>query len=535
MSRNSLLPSANALAVQDLLQLAEAGKLRIPRFQRRFKWDQADVINLLDSVLHGYPIGTLLFWEKDAPAQRVTLGPVEVDAPVDAAALFVLDGQQRIAALVGALLLPPSQAAAHPLFNILFDLEAGVFVSGPAELDARDQKIPVAYLRDVGRVLEWFELHAVTRDRHRQAQSLIAALLGYRVNVYTFQGADEDVARKIFNRLNHTGKALSLAEVFTGAQPSHEADDLGSVCAQLRDYGYGQLKEHHLLKAVMVAEGHNVAATETVAPVVDAAASGALARVKPAVVRAAAFVLECDFQAVHMLRFDALFVALVRFFHRYPDPHPRNLVLLRRWLWRAFCSESFGGDVRNPLRVLLAGGQAEPEDDFVARLLSSVSKKAPAAMVSGRYDARSGPDRAVLLACAWHLCNAGETWRAIIAQRVRGNLVQLPRLTDEVPRRLDSVANHTLWCPPEAESWEDWATSGSGGVDLVLHQLSTGVVDLLRLGKGQEAVELRAQILEKTAQAFVAGRAEWEQEDRPPLRLTGVPGDNNDDGGSSAA
>ena len=71
MSRNGLLPTANALALQDLLQLAKAGKLRIPRFQRRFKWDQADVINLLDSVLHGYPSGTLLF----SPATAPTLPP----------------------------------------------------------------------------------------------------------------------------------------------------------------------------------------------------------------------------------------------------------------------------------------------------------------------------------------------------------------------------------------------------------------------------------------------------------------------------
>jgi len=59
-------PDAIILSIDDLLRDAKSGKIKIPIFQREFKWDANDRIKLLDSVYRGYPIGSLLFWEKKA-------------------------------------------------------------------------------------------------------------------------------------------------------------------------------------------------------------------------------------------------------------------------------------------------------------------------------------------------------------------------------------------------------------------------------------------------------------------------------------
>jgi uncharacterized protein with ParB-like and HNH nuclease domain len=64
----------------DLVTEVKRGSLRIPPFQRGFKWESSDAIALFDSLLRGFPIGNLLFWRRPAPAATVRVGPIEIDA-----------------------------------------------------------------------------------------------------------------------------------------------------------------------------------------------------------------------------------------------------------------------------------------------------------------------------------------------------------------------------------------------------------------------------------------------------------------------
>lgn len=104
------------------------GELRIPTFQRPFRWRRRHVLDLLDSVYRGYPIGELLFSRQSAPAQTdLEFGPYRVDAPAVSEAWFVVDGQQRITALVGAL-MHPQPIPRTSVCAAWFDLEAERFV-----------------------------------------------------------------------------------------------------------------------------------------------------------------------------------------------------------------------------------------------------------------------------------------------------------------------------------------------------------------------------------------------------------------------
>ena len=109
----------------DLVRDIRRGLLRIPPFQRGFKWQSGDVISLFDSIVRGYPIGNLLLWQRSAPAQHLHVGPVEVDAPEVDVAYWVVDGQQRITSLVGALAAPEDTADSR--FRVHLDLENGTF------------------------------------------------------------------------------------------------------------------------------------------------------------------------------------------------------------------------------------------------------------------------------------------------------------------------------------------------------------------------------------------------------------------------
>lgn len=86
-------------------------QIYLPHIQRPFVWGEEQVRKLLDSLLRGYPIQTLLFWrtKDEIKARRfmdIVSGDVDLHTLYDAYAsqegherLFVLDGQQRLQGL----------------------------------------------------------------------------------------------------------------------------------------------------------------------------------------------------------------------------------------------------------------------------------------------------------------------------------------------------------------------------------------------------------------------------------------------------
>lgn len=100
--------------------LAKAGKgedatLLIPDLQRPYIWDPTQVVALVDSLIRGWPFGTLLTWtvKTDDPARglarsfwrvvdRTAKGDGELISPMNPPATFqmVLDGQQRVQSLL---------------------------------------------------------------------------------------------------------------------------------------------------------------------------------------------------------------------------------------------------------------------------------------------------------------------------------------------------------------------------------------------------------------------------------------------------
>lgn len=82
--------------VETLLTWVKSGEIAIPEIQRPFVWDATKVRNLLDSLYHGYPIGYLIAWRN--PTVRLK------DGTLSAGKRILIDGQQRVTALMAALL-----------------------------------------------------------------------------------------------------------------------------------------------------------------------------------------------------------------------------------------------------------------------------------------------------------------------------------------------------------------------------------------------------------------------------------------------
>ncbi len=109
---------------RSLVDDAYSGKLRLPEFQRDWKWTRAKVLRLFDSVRKDYPIGGFLTLETSDLnlSPRLFEGVEEGQSDIGA---YVLDGQQRITA---GLMLYYGIGKSHYFLDLkgLWDLAADV-------------------------------------------------------------------------------------------------------------------------------------------------------------------------------------------------------------------------------------------------------------------------------------------------------------------------------------------------------------------------------------------------------------------------
>lgn len=82
--------------IETLLTWVKSGEIAIPEIQRPFVWEASKVRNLLDSLYQGYPVGYLIAWRN--PTVRLK------DGTASAGKRILIDGQQRVTALMAALL-----------------------------------------------------------------------------------------------------------------------------------------------------------------------------------------------------------------------------------------------------------------------------------------------------------------------------------------------------------------------------------------------------------------------------------------------
>lgn len=88
----------------DLLRQCRSGLIQIPEFQREWVWTEDRVRGLLDSVIRGYPIGTLMILDAGSDANfeyRPIAGRSLVDE-LENPKFLLMDGQQRITSLYQA-------------------------------------------------------------------------------------------------------------------------------------------------------------------------------------------------------------------------------------------------------------------------------------------------------------------------------------------------------------------------------------------------------------------------------------------------
>jgi len=83
-------------AIDTFFTWIKTNEIAIPEIQRPFVWDATQVRDLLDSLLKGYPVGYLISWKNPNVHLK--------DGSISTGKRILIDGQQRVTALMAAIL-----------------------------------------------------------------------------------------------------------------------------------------------------------------------------------------------------------------------------------------------------------------------------------------------------------------------------------------------------------------------------------------------------------------------------------------------
>ncbi len=200
--------------IETILTWVKSGEIAIPEIQRPFVWEATKVRNLLDSLYQGYPVGYLIAWRNHTVKLK--------DGTTSAGKRILIDGQQRVTALMASLLgievLNDDYETVQ--IRIAFNPQEQSFeVSNPAI-----RKNP-AWLPDVAKVFDpaasVFQLvsdYCAANDGTSQNEvfKVIEKLRGIVHNhvgiIELSENLDIETVTEIFIRVNSAGSPLSQAD-----------------------------------------------------------------------------------------------------------------------------------------------------------------------------------------------------------------------------------------------------------------------------------------------------------------------------------
>lgn len=208
------------MKIRTILDQIDLGAMALPEFQRGYVWNRDQVRNLMHSLYHRHPVGSLLVWvtkTENANARGdgpITPGWVEL----------LLDGQQRMTSLYGLIQGKPPKffdGNSQAFTDLYFNLESEVFeFYGPVKMKDDPRWISVTELMRSGMGPFLGRIYAdpalqPQADTFVNRLNAIHGVHDIELHIERVTGDDKtvDVVVDIFNRVNSGGTKLSKGDL----------------------------------------------------------------------------------------------------------------------------------------------------------------------------------------------------------------------------------------------------------------------------------------------------------------------------------
>jgi hypothetical protein len=543
-------PNAITYPLEDLVEKVINGGVRIPEFQRRFRWQWEDVKRLMESIVRGYPIGSVLLWSRPAEDQILNLGALHIHAHKSDSALWVVDGQQRLTSLANAL---SKEGFNDSRFGISYNLVRQVFVRPHRE---QLHVIDLPTLFDLQALLRWFSIHQESIDYFEEATKIAKAIRQYSIPAYIVDQEDELILRDIFDRINNYGKRMTTAEVFSalhgGSDDKTKPQQLADISLDIEaEHSFGNIDEDTILRSILARRGANVArdiraefsTRGSSREFPNETAREAYSEGKRALSKAVRFLKEtAGVPHFSFLSYRYLLVVLTRFFSYHQKPSPRNIDLLKRWFWRASIAgpTMFKGWTQAS-RILSSQIRPTSEVDSVQNLLRSIPTEGAYSTVTQRFKSTSSSTR-IILCALWSskprsFTDGRQYEQEDLGRRLEGNQTPGPILPTIVPSgEPNQIANRFIFLsevpielardiiinrpPTMAEpSWHKLLHS---------HCIDEAMVEYLLRDDIEAFIDLRKKSISILADTFIESMTGLTFEDTPPLASLIIDEDESD-------
>jgi hypothetical protein len=243
--------------IAEIVKLVKDGQMAIPMFQREFVWGRGDIVDLFESILRGYYVGSILLWAVDGDPD-LKVEPI-YGTPIPEEKLkpryIVLDGQQRISSIYYGTMAPNLRLWNTTRPYVFFvDLKKllmidklgesiNLVVSLPRNMAERRSLMtregqfsnwyfPIFEFQNFHEWLDDFEefLQSRLSDQHEQVREVRKRLREYLRQVWEkFEipiiKLPQDMSlvdvAKIFEKLNSTGVVLTVFDLLNARMVKH--------------------------------------------------------------------------------------------------------------------------------------------------------------------------------------------------------------------------------------------------------------------------------------------------------------------------
>ncbi|WP_027393524.1 GmrSD restriction endonuclease domain-containing protein [Aquimarina latercula] len=341
-----------------LLTEIETGQIKIPQFQRHFVWDLSSSAKLIDSILKGYPIGTLIYWRTNERLRAVRdIGNIELPEPKKGEFVnYVLDGQQRITSLFASLkgeIIIRENGKQEDFSNIYIDLEAKdddeIVIIEIAEKEEYSF-VKLTDLMNQGRRFfnDFPEKYDDVIDKYREI------LQSYQFKGINLKAAEIDVATEVFTRLNVGGRDLTLFEIMVAKtyDPNREFDlyeSFQGLRSELAQSKYDTLSASSILQLISLLIKRECK-RKTILKLGKEEFIDTWYKAVECVKGAVDFFRSYGIPVSKLLPYNALIVPFGYFFYHHPiNPTGQTLKLLEDFFWRVSLGFRYSSAVEGKL------------------------------------------------------------------------------------------------------------------------------------------------------------------------------------------
>ncbi len=341
--RQSASPEPTIVPMARLADRVLTGEIVLPKYQRAFVWGSQQVLELLDSVLRDYPIGSLLLWETtEQLASEQTVAGLAVEPPRPGRMIrYILDGQQRLASVLGAL------HGGTGLWDILYDLQEERFFQRVPETPEAPHFVPMQSVSSASTLFG--QVAELSPDLRERATHLYEQFTNYLVPVVTLAHMSAEESARVFVRINSTGTTMNIVDVARAGTWSPDfdlKDEIDSLLQVLDKKRYGRVDTKTMLRTIAVAAGLGFSTKDInrLRELDKPRLREAVAAAAKAAERAVDF-LSTQIRTPHAeaLPYYNQFAVLVEAFRQLPKPSSAQYDALRRWFWLTASSEYFKG------------------------------------------------------------------------------------------------------------------------------------------------------------------------------------------------